>query len=71
VGGLYRVMDGEKGKEEPPYPEPFDGAPPVTEAADKQVPLYVGTDDHLDDQYARCSSSRHQTFLLFAVGNAG
>ena len=68
---MRRVMDGERGKEVPPDPEPFDGAPPVSQAAEKRVPLYVGADDHRATEYAPCSPSRHRAFRLFAVGNGG
>jgi len=46
-GGLLGKKDGRRGKERPPGPEAFDGAPPATGAADKRMPLYVGVDDHL------------------------
>jgi hypothetical protein len=36
-----------KGKESPPDPELFDGAPSATEAQDKRVRLYVCADYHL------------------------
>jgi hypothetical protein len=42
-------IGGRRGKERPPGPEAFDGAPPATGAADKRMPLYVGVDDHLAD----------------------
>ena len=54
---------------EPPNPEPFDGAPPTTEAAAKWVPLYVGADYHLANEYAPLSPGCHRTFRLFAAGN--
>jgi hypothetical protein len=49
------VKGEEREEEKPPDPEPFDGAPPATQAADKRMPLYVGADDHLANEYAPCS----------------
>ena len=68
-GGLCGEKGEERGKEEPPDPEPFDGAPPTTEAAAKWVPLYVGADYHLADEYAPPSPGCHRTFRLSAAGN--
>jgi hypothetical protein len=70
-GGLRGVKGEERGKEEPPDPEPFDGAPPATEAADKRMPLYVGADDHLANEYAPLSPGCHRTYRLLAAGNGG
>jgi hypothetical protein len=60
-----------KGEESPPEPEPVDGVPPATEATDERMPLCVGADDHLANEYAPPSPGWHRTFRLLAAGNGG
>ena len=64
-------IGGRREKERPPGPEAFDGTPPATGAADKRMPLYVGVDDHLTDEYASAVPGCHRAFRLLAAGNGG
>ena len=66
-GGIWSV---EWGKEVPPDPELFDGAPPARQEGGERVLLCVGADDHLAEEYAPDLSECHRTFRLFAAGNS-